>query len=179
MMPRWDFPIEQLTKQRDERFQLRFARAAAALLAPSEEVELHASADGLAVRGRNEDALEFPLSILRERYGDHLQAGPPRVRFWEDGTRNAHPHEPIMQVRIASARAFLDAIERELSMRGVDVQERHLARANGVLRGEAPLARLLGLPARLRAVTNGSAQHWVVLSHYAPVTPDPDGGRAA
>jgi translation elongation factor EF-G len=47
-----------------------------------------------------------------------------------------------------------------------------------VLRYEAPLARLLGLPAELARLTSGTARYWIVLSHYAPVTGDP-GGRAA
>jgi hypothetical protein len=47
-----------------------------------------------------------------------------------------------------------------------------------VLRHEAPLADLLGLPDELATLTERSAKHWTVLSHYALVTPDP-GGRAA
>jgi hypothetical protein len=47
-----------------------------------------------------------------------------------------------------------------------------------VLRYEAPLANLLGLPAELERLTGGSARHWIVLSHYALVTRDP-GPRAA
>lgn len=45
-------------------------------------------------------------------------------------------------------------------------------------RGEAPLIRLLGLPAELNRITSGTARYWIVLSHYALVTRDP-GGRAA
>ena len=47
-----------------------------------------------------------------------------------------------------------------------------------VLRYEAPLADLLGLPAELVRLTGGSATHWIALSHYAIVTRDP-GGKAA
>jgi hypothetical protein len=49
-----------------------------------------------------------------------------------------------------------------------------------VLRYEAPLAALLGLPAELAALSEGRAKHWTALSHYAIVTGDPGpGGRAA
>jgi hypothetical protein len=47
-----------------------------------------------------------------------------------------------------------------------------------VLRYEAPLTRLLGLPAELNRLTANTARYWIVLSHYALVTGDP-GGRAA
>ena len=48
-----------------------------------------------------------------------------------------------------------------------------------VLRYEAPLASLLGLPGQLARLSMGTAKHWVVLSHYALVTGGPGGGRAA
>lgn len=41
-----------------------------------------------------------------------------------------------------------------------------------------PLAALLGLPDELATLTGHSAKHWIALSHYALLTPDP-GGRAA
>ena len=47
-----------------------------------------------------------------------------------------------------------------------------------VLRYEAPLARLIGLPAELERLTSSTARYWIVLSHYALVTGGP-GGRAA
>jgi hypothetical protein len=47
-----------------------------------------------------------------------------------------------------------------------------------VLRYEAPLARVLGLPAELARLTSGSARYWILLSHYALVTRDPGGSAA-
>ena len=44
--------------------------------------------------------------------------------------------------------------------------------------GEAVRKADLGLPAELASLTDGSAKHWITLSHYAIVTRDP-GGKAA
>ena len=83
-----------------------------------------------------------------------------------------------MHVRINMRVQFRDAVKAALRARRA-VAEEEYARANYcVLRYQAPLARLLGLPAELNACTAGTARHWIALSHYALVTGDP-GGRAA
>lgn len=62
--------------------------------------------------------------------------------------------------------------------RGAGACEEYARATHCVLRYEAPLGDLLGLPAELRQLTDGRAKHWIALSHYAIVTRDP-GGKAA
>jgi len=171
----WEFPVEVLVRQRGARFQYAFALAARGVLSPREDNELHASSEGLTVRGRNEDALAWPLQVLKDLYGDRLEVGEPRVRLWN----GASVLEPVMQLRISAPRAVLPPIEQELQRRRVPIGERHLARFHAVLRSEAPLARLIGLPERLRTLGNDMAQHWILLSHYAAMEPQPPDGLAA
>ena len=67
-----------------------------------------------------------------------------------------------------------------LDKRGATPSEEYVRSSYGVLRYEAPLADLLGLPTELSLLTSGKAKHWIVLSHYALVQREPDpGGRAA
>jgi hypothetical protein len=171
----WEYPVEQLVRRRNQRYQYRFALTARAMLPPKEDFYAHVSGDGLALHAKSEDALEWPVSLLRDMYGERIELGAPRVRLW----RGDHVHEPVMQVRIATPRVLLEPVVEELARRGVEVQERYVAKNNAVVRTEAPLARLLGLPVRLRELTEGRAEHWFVLSHYAKPDPGPDGGLAA
>jgi hypothetical protein len=69
-------------------------------------------------------------------------------------------------------------VKRALFARGATAEEEHARSRFAVLRYEAPLARLIGLPAELVRLTSGTARYWIVLSHYALVTGGP-GGRAA
>ena len=62
--------------------------------------------------------------------------------------------------------------------RGAVPTEEYARGRHCVLRYEAPLADLLGLPEELRRITGGTAEHRMALSHYALVTRDP-GGNAA
>jgi hypothetical protein len=170
-----DMPIEQLVRRRDTRFQFGFATEARSLVPASEEFALAASRIGLRVLGRNEESLAPPVAVLRDLYGERLEVAPPSVRFLE----GVQVHEPIMHVRISLERRFLDAVKHALSARGVSPAEEYVRSSYSVLRYEAPLADLLGLPAELARLTEESAKHWIVLSHYALVTRDPGGGKAA
>lgn len=87
--------------------------------------------------------------------------------------------EPIMQLRICTQLRFLESVKRALAARGALPSEEFVRARYSVLRYEAPLADLLGLPAELRRLTLGSARHWIVLDHYATVMGDPGGGMAA
>ena len=85
-----------------------------------------------------------------------------------------------MHVRISTETRYLDAIKGALDKRGAVPSEEYVRSSYGVLRYEAPLADLLGLPGELSLLTCGKAKHWIVLSHYALVDRDPGpGGRAA
>ena len=83
-----------------------------------------------------------------------------------------------MHVRITLETGYQEAVKRILLAREATLEEEHSRSRRAVLRYEAPLARLLGLPAQLNTLTAGTARYWIVLSHYALVTRDP-GGTAA
>jgi predicted membrane GTPase involved in stress response len=171
---RFDMPIEQVLRRTDTRFQFGFANEAKELIQEKEEFLLRASPVGLLVLARHEDALAAPVVMLREVYGSKLEVKPPRVRL----IKGVQVQEPIMQVRIALKRAYRSAAKAVMSARGAALDEEYAKGNYCVLRYEAPLVRLLGLPAELRDRTAGEAKHWIALSHYALVTRDP-GGRAA
>jgi predicted membrane GTPase involved in stress response len=167
-------PIEQLVRREETPFQFAFATEAKDLLPEGEEFLLNASQKGLHVLARNEEALGAPLEALREVYGQRLRVEAPRVRLIE----GVQVQEPIMHVRISLRTHFRDLVKRALRRRGVGPSEEYVRSTYCVLRYEAPLADLLGLPAELASLTDGSAKHWITLSHYAIVTRDP-GGKAA
>lgn len=169
-----DLPIEQLVRRKDTRFQYGFAIEAKKRVPARGEFLLSASNKGLHVLARNEDDLATPVEVLHDLYGSKLEIQPPRVRFIE----GEPVQEPIMQVRISLLLRYADVVTQALKARGAVQTAEHSLSRYCALRYEAPLAALLGLPDELATLTEHSAKHWIVLSHYALVTPDP-GGRAA
>ena len=170
----FDLPIEQLVKRADTRFQLGFAREAKESIPSSDSFALYASSRGLHVLARNEDGLSEPVDALRGTYGPSLDVSPPSVRL----IKGVQVQEPVMHVRIALETRHWQAVRAELLAREATFEEERVSNGHAVLRYEAPLARLIGLPAELVRLTSGSARYCIVLSHYAMVTRDP-GGRAA
>lgn len=170
----FDMPIEQVVRRTDTRFQLGFAAEAKARLRNSEAFALSGSHRGLHVLARNEDSLAKPVAVLRGAYGSSLQVGPPTVRL----IRGVQVQEPIMHVRISLGTEYREAVKGALAARDAMLEEERSRSRHAVLRYEAPLARLIGLPAELTRITSDTARYWIVLSHYALVTGDPD-GRAA
>jgi predicted membrane GTPase involved in stress response len=170
----YDLPIEQLVRRLDTRFQLGFATEAKARVPARDEFMLSASRRGLHVLARNEDGLSAPVEALRQAYGSSLAVEEPRVRLIE----GVQVQEPIMLVRISLETGYQGAVKRALLARGATAEGEHSRTRLAVLRYEAPLARLIGLPAELVRLTSGTARYRIVLSHYALVTGGP-GGRAA
>ena len=170
----FDLPIEQLVRRTDTRFQLGFATEAKERVPAREEFVLSASRRGLHVLARNEDSLSAPIEALRRAYGPSLAVEEPQVRL----IQGVQVQEPIMHVRISLETAYQDAVKRALLRRGATAEEEYARTRHAVLRYEAPLARLIGLPAELERLTSGTARYWIVLSHYALVTRGP-GGKAA
>jgi predicted membrane GTPase involved in stress response len=166
-----DLPIQQLLRRKDTRFQFGFARQAKDLVPARDEFVLTASRDGLRVLGRNEDALRVPVEVLRDVYGPRLDVLAPEVRF-------AQTQEPVMHVRVSVESRLLDAVKDVLDERGAALQEEYVRPNYSVVRYEAPLAALLGLPDELSAASDGRARHWIVLSHYAPPHRTPGGDAA-
>jgi hypothetical protein len=170
----FDLPIEQLVRRNDTRFQLGFANHGRGLVPKREEFVLAPSREGLHVLARNEDGLAAPVEVLRDVYGPRLDVQPPKVRLIE----GVQVKEPIMHVRISLETRFRPLVKRALEARRASPGEEYVRSTYCVLRYEARLADLLGLPAELARLTAGRAKYWIVLSHYAIVTRDP-GGRAA
>ena len=169
-----EMPIEQLVRRNDTHFQMGFAVEARERLPRAEDFTLEPSRSGLRVLARNEESLAPPVEILREMYGPRLDVREPQVRLI-DGVQ---VKEPIMHVRISLQARFLDTVGRAMLGRGAVPTEEYARGRHCVLRYEAPLADLLGLHQELARATDGTARHWVALSHYALVTRDP-GGNAA
>ena len=165
----FQYPLETLARKRASVRQIDFAREARRVLADTDEVVFQPLDLGLAILAANEDALEEPRRILREMYGDFVEVRDPRVRYMPG------PHEPIMHVRITAKRDNAPAILRELRNRGARLLEECTRNRVYVVRAEARLATLLGLPARLDEITVGLAMHSIRLIRYAPVLEDPDG----
>jgi predicted membrane GTPase involved in stress response len=169
-----DLPIEQLLRRRDTRFQFGFATQAKDLVPARDDFLLSPSRDGLHVLARNEESLALPVGVLQDVYGPRLEVQPPQVRL----IQGVQVQEPIMHVRASLEVRHAPAVKQALEARGATLSEEYTRSMYCVLRYEAPLANLLGLPAELERLTGGSARHWIVLSHYALVTRDP-GPRAA
>ena len=169
-----DLPIEQVLRRRDTRFQLGFGAEAKEMVPQRDEYMLLPSHKGLHVLGRNEDALSPPIEVLLDIYGERLEVEPPKVRLIE----GVQVQEPIVHVRLSLESRSSGQVKQALERRGAHLTEEYTRSTYCVLRYEAALADLLGLSTELGKITDGSAKHWVVLSHYAIVTRDP-GGNAA
>jgi predicted membrane GTPase involved in stress response len=166
-------PIQQLVRHKGTRFQLGFANKARSLVPEADEFVLTPSHKGLQVLARNEVALDTPVGMLREAYGPAIEVRSPEVRLL-----GKQPQEPIMHVRVSLETRHRDAVKAALAKRDVGPLEEYAGTNFCVLRCEAPLAQLLGLPGELSRLTAGRAKHWIVLTHYAVVRGDP-GGTAA
>ena len=169
-----DLPIEQLVRRSDTRFQMGFAIEARERIPHTQEFTTQPCREGLLVLARNEESLVPPLEALREAYGAKLEVREPRVRL----LGGVQMKEPIMHVRISLQARFLDVVARAMLGRGALPAEEYARGRYCVLRYEAPLANLLGVHHELSRITQGTAQHWVALSHYALVTRDPGGSAA-
>jgi predicted membrane GTPase involved in stress response len=167
-------PIEQLVRRTDTRFQFGFATEAKEVFPENEDYLLSASRNGLHILGKSEEALASPVEILREVYGPRIEVEPPRVRL----IGGVQLQEPVMHVRISLEKRFADAVRRAMQRRGAAPQEEYARSSYCILRYEAPLALLLGLPRELAEISEGRAKHWTALSHYAIVSGGPGGSAA-
>jgi hypothetical protein len=173
----FQYPLESLARRRAALDQLAFAREARRVLADSDDVVFEPHARGLAIFAAHEEALEPPRRILREVYGDFVEVRQPKVRYLP----GAPAHEPVMHVRITARREHAAALLAELRARRVRLLEECTRGRLFIVRADAPLAALLGLPGRIDAITGGLGQHDIRLVRYAPLPGDPDGNgpRAA
>jgi hypothetical protein len=169
------FPIQCECSYSRDRFNLGFARKAMEVLQPGKELELEPSTRGLKLLAETEMALERPIAVLKDVYGDAVRIGPPTVRYHE----GQQVEEPYMGLRIRCQPQHFERLRGNLVRRGATVTDAERNYICGVLRATAPLAALVGYPAHVRASSEGTAQLVMWLSHYAPVTDSPPGGDAA
>lgn len=160
----FQLPLERIARHRRRTSQLDFAREALVSLDETDDSRFEPTARGLAMFAANESALERPIAVLQQRYGDAVVVRPPRVRCLP-----GHPvQQPVMALRVAVPRQHSLAVLQELRQRNARVEEECLRGRTSIFRARAPLRDLLGLGERLEVLTGGDAQHAMRLSHYAP-----------
>jgi len=160
----FQYPIESLARHRATADQLAFVREAGRMLSPSDDLMFEPLDRGLAIFAAHEDALEQPRRILLDTYGDLVEVLKPKVRYMPGEPAS----EPIMHVRISARREHAFPLITELKRRGARILEECTRGRVFIVRAEAPMASLLGLPARLDKLTQGSATHSIRLVRYSP-----------
>jgi translation elongation factor EF-G len=159
-----EFPLECRCSDRTERRQLAFAARALDLLPQRPDAAYEADATGLCIYAETELALERPLSILKDVYGQSLHIEPPTIRY-----RVADVvEEPHMSVRVLCASSHFPAVRQNLLARGAAVLDEELRPPVGVIRATAPLRKLIGYSQWLAQHTSGNAREVMWLDHYAP-----------
>src|SRR5688572_25104172 len=156
------YPLEALARRRGSVDQLEFARAARRVLPNTDEAVFEPLDRGLAIFAANEAALQEPRRILHEVYGDLVEVRDPKVRR----IPGSPLREPIMQIRITARRENAPALLAELRKRGARLLDESSHSRVYVVRAEAPLAALLGLPARIDTLTSGLGMHSIRLVRY-------------
>ena len=165
----YQYPIETLARKRGEASQLAFAQQARGALFDSDEAVFEAHSHGLAILAANEVAIEESARALRAIYGKAIEIRRPKIRCMPGDP----PHEPIAQVSIRTLNDFSLAVVAELRRRGARIVEQCKRRRAFMVRAEAPLASLLGLPASLELIAGGDAAYSIRLVRYAPLDPQP------
>ena len=164
----FQYPLETLARRRTAHSQMEFALEAKRVLRDTDDVLFEPLHHGLAIFAANEDALENPIRILEEIYPGRVEIRRPVVRLLPGDPAQ----QPMMYVRVRTRREHADAVRQNLRFRGVKIIEEAFRRREVVVRGEAPLANLMGLPTELVELTEGTASHLIRLTHYAPVPPE-------
>ena len=162
----YQYPLETLARGRRVESQVDFAQRAKAALTDSDELLARPRPTGLALFAANEEALEKPVRILRDLYGDFVELRAARARIIPGNPAQ----QPIMAVRVVARVEHIGPIISELRRRGTHIQEECVRGRTLILRAEAPLAVLLGLPEALHGLTDGTATHSIRLVRYAPVS---------
>ena len=98
------YPIEQLARSTETRFQMGFARMTMHLLPNFKEVALEPSTHGLRILASNESALVRPVEVIRQIHAQ-VEFGEPQVRLLYGRV----VEEPVMWVRAATERALSGA----------------------------------------------------------------------
>lgn len=161
------YPLETLARMRGMRSQIEFALEAKSLLRDTDDVLFEPMDRGLVIFAANESAIDAPIRVLEDAYDGEVEVRRPVVRL----IKGEPPQEPVMYVGVTARREHAGVVVQKLRARGVAILEETLRRRDVEIRGEAPLAYLLGLPAELAEATDGSASHVIRLTRYAPIPP--------
>jgi hypothetical protein len=146
--------IERLAQRKGARGQFRFADEAKALIPARDGFLLAKSHKGLHVLARSETEVRMPLDMLHATYGPDLLI------------REQMLGEPVMEVRIGLERRYLPEVRKSLWRRNANPSEEYDGLHYCVLRFEAPISDLLGLPVELADLTSGRLSHQIVLTRY-------------
>jgi translation elongation factor EF-G len=150
-----------------------FARMTMHLLPTFEDVVLEPLERGLKLVATDETALAVPRDVIRQIHAGDVKFEAPQVRFLYGDVIQ----EPIMWVRVSVRRTYVEDVIQDLVLRGGEIEEVDWLAAPPVVRARVRLQRLLGYPQALAALSHGTSELRMWLSHYAPVPPDP--GNAA
>lgn len=168
-----DYPIERRCSHLADRFQLGFARKAMQVLPQDEETAFAPGPQGLVILAETEMALERPVKILSEVYGDQVRIGPPTIRYRRGAHSGASTEEPHMGLRVLCAPACYEAVRHDLGLRQAVILDSEVNRQFGIARARAPLAALIGYPAKFAELTSGHGQLVMWLSHYETLEEPP------
>ena len=168
-----DYPLQRHVRHRSEALQTAFIQRAKWLLRTLDDCLLEEFRNGLTLLARNEEALEAPVWVLREAFGAVLEWSPLQVRLI-----GAPPQAPIMHVRVNVPASREEPAKQVLRRRSVPILEESRGGTRCLLRGEAPLANLLGLGSDLKSVTLGRSLLWTSLARYETCSPDPESAAA-
>jgi hypothetical protein len=140
---------ERLVRRTGARVQFAFALEAKATLPPCARSVLAASHDGLHVLARDEAALMARLLEIRQAYAPDIEVSVPAAR----------QDRLLLSARIGLQRRDLPSIREALLRRGANASEEYAGLHYCVLRFDAALNQLMGLPGELAALTGATASH--------------------
>lgn len=163
------YPIAQLARNTRTRFQMGFARMTMHLFPELRDAALEASTDGLKILAASEIALAYPREVIQQIHGDDVAFDEPEVQL----LYGEPVQEPIMWVRAVVDRDRMEDAVQALVGRGAAIEELDWVAPAPVVRARGPLRRLIGYPQLLAALTQGTADLQMWLSHYEPMPPEP------
>lgn len=162
------FPIQRLARSRAHTFQLAFAREAAARLGDcGSQLLCEQSFRGLRILGRSEMALAEPARALENWYGADVELTPPQVRYQFGDV----VQEPVMSLFVRVPQRFGPAVRSDLHRRDgrIHYYDESRYRMVCIAQAQATQVELLGYPAWLEALTAGTGNVEIWLSHYQPI----------
>lgn len=109
-------------------------------------------------------AMDEARTLLRQVHGGAAAVGPVAVHALEN--EDGQCMEPIMSLRITAGREHAIALLALMNERGADVRDVLLQPGRCVIRGEAPLAKLLDWEPAARAASGGTVHIVSWLSRY-------------